>query len=135
MKTVSYVLLWLLAGLEPGFGPTQGNQAQIVIYRQREFAGGSYDIEINDKKTTTLAVNRHFKVGVPAGRVKVQSIRDYFTDNQVLWLDLRAGQTYYVKAVEEVDFLSRTLLLAPVSEAQAQRELRKTKPAQPALTN
>ena len=48
-------------------------------------------------------------------------------------LTLRAGRTYYVKAVEDVDFMTRTLLLALLSDEQGQRETQGLKPATPRL--
>jgi hypothetical protein len=48
--------------------------------------------------------------------VKVESTGNYLSDNQSVQLDAQPGRTYYLKAVEEIDFLIRTLLLAPVSE-------------------
>lgn len=109
--------------------PVQGEPAHLFIYRQREFEGTTYDIKINDRKLGALPTNRYLQVDVPAGRVKVESALSYFSDNQTVQLDTQPGRTYYVKAVEEMDFLSSTLLLAPVSEAQGQRELVGIKPA------
>lgn len=107
--------------------------ARLVIYRQKEFGGSNYDIYVNDRRLSTLAPNRYLQLNLPPGRTKIGSRRNYInTDAQTLYLTLQPGRTYYVKAVEEVDFLTRTLLLAPVKDEQAQRELRRVKPQTPA---
>lgn len=128
---------WILWGLVCGW-PNDGYQpgpkadlARIIIYRQREFGGNPYQIVINGTKIGTLSTNRYFVVEVPAGRVKVESTWWNRTDRQTLWLTLQPGQTQYVKAVEELDFLSRRLLLAPVREEKAQAEMKKIKPDTP----
>ncbi len=112
--------------------PAQGDPAHLIIYREREFAGSTYFIKVNDQKRGELPTNRYLQVDVPAGRVKVESVLSYFSENQTVQLDAQPGRTYYVKAVEDMDFLSSTLLLAPVSEAQGQREVQGIKPAAPA---
>ncbi|CCH55306.1 hypothetical protein BN8_04556 [Fibrisoma limi BUZ 3] len=129
MKAMLLIPLWLLiTGLfEDRWQPRNG-QARVIIYRQREFGSTHYDITINDRKQGALPTNRYIQVDISPGRIKIESKKDYFSDNQTLWLNAQAGHTYYVKAVEEVDFLSRTLLIAPISEEQAQRELQKIKP-------
>ena len=130
MKASVLVTAWLLlSGWAGAPQPPQGNQARLVIYRQREFGGGTYDIRINDKKWGALPTNRYLQLEVPPGRVKIESAKDYFTENQTVWLDAQPGRTYYVKAVEEFDFMTRTSLLVSVRDEQAQRELPGIKPA------
>jgi hypothetical protein len=130
MKALLLIPAWLLlsSGAEVP-QPTPDNPAHLVIYRQREFDGTPYTIKINDKKWGTLPANRYMQLDVPPGQVKVESTGYYFSDNQTIRLDAQPGRTYYLKAVEDIDFLTRTLLLAPVSEEQGQRELKGIKPA------
>ncbi|SFQ83251.1 DUF2846 domain-containing protein [Hymenobacter arizonensis] len=109
--------------------PLQDAPAHLVIYRQREFNGSAYAIRINGQKLGVLLPNRYLQLDLPPGRVKVESVRDYFSEKQTVQLEAQPGRTYYFKAVEDIDFLTRTLLLAPVSEAQGQRELQGIKPA------
>ncbi|MFD2570258.1 hypothetical protein ACFSUS_06400 [Spirosoma soli] len=135
MKALLFAPLWLLISLNDGFWQPRSDQARVIIYRQREFGGNAYAIKINDREKTQLPTNRYIQVDVLPGRVKLESVKDYFSDNQILWLIAQPGQTYYVKAVEEIDFLSRTLLLAPINEEQAQRELRKVKRIESPLSN
>ena len=121
--------VWLLlSGRADVPPPVQSEPAHIVVYRQREFEGGAYDVKINGQKLGALPSNRYLQGDVPAGRVKVESV-GYFSDNQIVQFDAQPGRTYYVKAVEEIDFLSSALLLAPVSEALGQREVQGIKPA------
>lgn len=128
MKRMLLVNLWLLiTGLVDQVTPSGNSQARVIIYRQREFGSTAYNIAINDKKLGALPTNRSMQVAIAPGRIKIESMKDYFSDNQTLWLTVQGGHTYYVKAVEEVDFMSRTLLIAPVGEDQALRELRKIK--------
>lgn len=130
MKARLLLPVWLLLGSRADVPPpVQGEPAHLIIYRQREFDGSTYTIKINDQKLGALPTNRYLQVDVPGGRVKVESVQSYFSENQTVQLDAQPGRTYYLKAVEEVDFLSRALLLAPVSEAQGQRELQGIKPA------
>ncbi|WP_128546154.1 DUF2846 domain-containing protein [Larkinella soli] len=130
MKLLLFMGLWWLGAVTGDEQPRNG-QGRVVIYRQREFGGNSYDLKINDKKLGSLPTNRYLEIEVPPGRVKLESVKDYFSENRTLWLSVQAGHTYYVKAVEEVDFLSRSLLMAPIAEEQAQRELNRLKPARP----
>ena len=130
MKAPLLLPVWLLLGSwADAPPPAQGPPAHLVIYRQREFDGSPYTIRINDRKWGALPSNRYLQLDLPPGRVKVESASTYFADNQTVQLDVQPGRTYYLKAVEEVDFLTRTLLMAPVSEAQGQRELQGIKPA------
>lgn len=129
MNVRLWIPLWLLLTrmIDPRW-QARNNPARVIIYRQREFGTTAYNIALNDKKLGALPTNRSMQVAVAPGRIKIESMKDYFSDNQTLWLNVQAGQTYYIKAVEEVDFLSRTLLIAPVGEEQALRELKKIKP-------
>jgi len=130
MKALVFLPAWLLlSGWADAPSSLQNNPAHLVIYRQREFDGNTYNIRINDQKGGALPTNRYLQLDVPPGRVKIESAKDYFADNQTLRLEVQPGRTYYVKAVGEVDFLTRTLLLAPVSEEQGQREVQGLKPA------
>ena len=131
MKPLLILLVWLL--IEPVSKlkqPVSPTKARLIIYRQREFGGNTYTLLVNGKKVGTLPTNRHRQVDVAPGRVKIESTNWYFADSQTLWLTLQPGRTYYVKAVEDVDFLTRTLLLAPVSDEQARQELRRVKPVE-----
>ncbi|WP_165358909.1 hypothetical protein [Spirosoma sordidisoli] len=113
----------------------RAESARVVIYRQKEFGGNSYRIYINGKTKEVLPPNRYWQVDVSPGRTKIESGKDYYTDVQTVWLTLQPGRTYYIKAIEEIDFLSRTLLMKPVDENQARQELRKIKPIESSLVN
>lgn len=129
MKLMLFVSLWLFKNFTFVHDKLQtGSElVKIIIYRQKEFGGRGYGIYINDKKVGALTPNHYFELDLPPGRTKIESGKDYYTDPQTVWLTLRAGQVYYVKAVEEMDFLKRTLLLAPVSSEQGKQETRRIK--------
>ncbi|RFP64363.1 DUF2846 domain-containing protein [Hymenobacter lapidiphilus] len=127
MRTSVLLATWLLlSGWVEAPPAPQSTPARLVIYRQREFYGTSYAIKINDKQWGSLPTNRYLQLEVAPGRVKIESV-SYPSDNQITRLEVQAGRTYYIKAVEEVDFLTRTLLMAPVSEEQGQRETQRLK--------
>lgn len=129
MNAPLLVQIWLLlSGVAFEAGQTRSTQARLILYRTREFGGGTYTININNQKLGKLPTNRYLQVDLLPGRIKIESAGDYVTEMQTLWLDAHPGRTYYVKAVEEVDFLSQTLLLAPIGNEQAQRELQGIKP-------
>jgi hypothetical protein len=136
MKASVLMLAWLLlsSGTTPP-EPPQTNQARLVIYRLREFGGNAYDIKVNDQKAGPLPTNRYLQLDVPPGPVKIESVKNYFSENQTVQLDARPGRTYYVKAVEEMDFLTSALLLAPVREEQGQREAQGLKPVAQSRAN
>ncbi|GAB3914276.1 hypothetical protein GCM10028803_59430 [Larkinella knui] len=131
MKTLLVSLLVLFFKGNPDRQPVQPEPAQLIIYREKEFISGlgrAYVFKINDQKVGELSPNRYVQLPVTPGRIKIEFTNDYFTDSRPLWLRVQAGQTYYVKAVVEVDFLSSMMLMAPVDAPQAQKELRRMKP-------
>lgn len=113
--------------------PLPVEPAQLIIYRQKEFGGGIYPIHVNERKVGSIPPNRYFRLTISPGRTKIQSGIGYYTESQTVWLTLQSGGTYYVKAVEEMNFMMRTLLMAPVAEEQALREMRKLKSVEPSL--
>ncbi|TAE25264.1 MAG: DUF2846 domain-containing protein [Cytophagales bacterium] len=134
MKTALLSLgVWVFGFIYPFIDPTEpkASESVLVIYRQREFGGREYGINVNGKRIGWLAPNRFIRVNVPIGQVKIESKRDFFTDNKTLTFTADPGQTYYVKAVEDVDFMSRSLPMTRISEEQAKRELARIKPMEP----
>ncbi|QDK80091.1 hypothetical protein EXU85_16345 [Spirosoma sp. KCTC 42546] len=131
------VLVALLVSLFTGNEQRPANQpesAQLILYREKEFISGlgkAYTFKINEQKQGKLSPNRFVQVTIPVGRIKVEFDNDYFTHSRPLWLSVQAGQTYYVKAAVEVDFLSSMMVMAPVDPQQARQELRRMKPEQP----
>lgn len=134
MKAALLMCWWLLTtSFLKGIAPQPRQElALLIVYRQREFGGKSYSIMLNGKEVGSLPPNRYLKLNAPPGRARIESKKGYLSENQTVWLTIQPGQTYYIKAVEDVDFLTQTLLLAPVSEGQARPELRRIKPAETA---
>ena len=131
MKTLLISLLVLFFRENADCQPVQPESAQLIIYREKEFISGlgtAYVFKINGQKAGKLSPNRYVQLPITPGRIKITFDSDYFTDSRPLWLRVQAGQTYYVKAVVEVDFLSSIMLMAPVDLQQAQKELRRMKP-------
>lgn len=131
MKTALLTGWWLLTTgvLRGDVLQPRAESARLIIYRQKEFGGTNYTLFVNDKKAGVLPSNRYLQFDLPSGRTKIESEKDYYYKNaQTVWLTLQPGRTYYVKAVDEIDFLSRTLLMAPVGDEQARQELRRVKP-------
>jgi len=106
--------------------------ATIIIYRQREFGGGGYTLKLNGKHVGSLPQNRFLIATTQPGRVKIESEGAYLTDVKMVTFIVESGQTYYMKAIEDIDFMTRALLMARVSEVQAKRELSRIKPMEPA---
>lgn len=134
MKTALLLCWWPLTMNIPNGDVPQPRQesALLVIYRQREFGGKAYSITLNGKKVGSLSPNRYLKLNAPPGRARIGSKKGYLSENQTVWLTLQPGRTHYVKAVEDVDFLTQSLLLAPIGDEQARQELRRVKPAETA---
>ncbi|MVM35503.1 DUF2846 domain-containing protein [Spirosoma sp. HMF4905] len=131
MKTL--LLSWLssLLLLNHPHSPNQPVQAQLILYREKEFISGlgkAFPFKINDKKTGKLSPNHYIQLPLAPGRIKIEFYNDYFTDSRPLWIQVESGQTYYVKAVVEVDFWSSMMLMAPMPAQQALPELRRMKP-------
>lgn len=134
MKTALLTCWWLLTtnSLISDAPQPRQESALLIVYRQREFGGKAYSITLNGKEVGSLSPNRYFKLNAPPGRAKIESKKGYLSENQTVWITLQPGRTHYVKAVEDVDFFTQTLLLAPVGDEQARQELRRVKPAETA---
>lgn len=135
MKTM-LILLSLMASI--GWRVDEqprSDMATVLIYRQREFGGRTYDLNLNGKPASYLSPNRFLKATIAPGRVKIQAEGPYLTDTKTLTFTAESGQIYYIKAVEDIDFMTRALLMARVSEEQAKRELSRIKPMEPAQSD
>jgi hypothetical protein len=132
-STLIYLSWWLLGlnGATINLTRPDADESVLVLYRQREFGGRDFTLYVNSNRIGTLSTNRFLRVNVQAGRVKIESKRDFFTENKTLTFTAEPGRTYYIKAVEEVDFMSRSLLMAQMGEEQAKRELARVKPMEP----
>ncbi|GAB3266236.1 hypothetical protein GCM10027347_34110 [Larkinella harenae] len=129
MKTVLYKLL-VAFSLTVEL-PAQPEPAQLILYREKTFIwelGTAYPFKINDQKVGKLSSKRYVQLPLMPGRVKIEFYGDYFSNSRPLWLQVQPGQTYYVKAVVDVDFLTATLLMVPVSPQQARQEIKRMKP-------
>lgn len=132
---ITYViwLCWLVSGTGGKLDLEQprSNAAVLYIYRQREFGALPYNIFLNDKRVSALSTNRYLRLEVPAGSVVIKAQKNYLSVDKKAYFTAEPGRTYYVKAVEEVDFMVRSLLFGFVSEEQAKRDLSRIKPQEP----
>ena len=138
MRLVVFALLmgvWI--GNKP-WQPTQTEPAHLILYREKEFISGlgkAFPFKINDQKKGKLSPNRYIQLSLPPGRIKLEFSTEYLSDSQPLWIRVQAGQTYYIKAAVEVDFLSASMIMAPVDAQQALQELRRMKPEEGSSTD
>ena len=123
-------LFVLLVGLGKAVAqPTPPEPAQLILYREKEFISRkAYLFTINGQGMGKLSPNRFVQLFIPAGRVKLEFRNDYFTDSRPLVMQVQAGQTYYIKAVLEIDFLKAMMLMEPVEPTKALQELHRMKP-------
>lgn len=132
MKTALLTGWWLLTTgvLSSDVSQPRAESARLIIYRQKEFGGTNYILFVNNKRAGTLTPNHYIQIHLPPGRTRIEAKKNYYyTDPESIWLTLQPGRTHYVKAVEEIDFMTQTLLMAPIGEEQARQELRRIKPA------
>lgn len=127
---MSRFLFVLLLGLGNAVAqPVPPQPAQLILYREKEFISRkAYPFTINGQRLGKLSPNRFVQLFIPAGRIKLEFRNDYFTDTRPLLVQLQAGQTYYIKAVLEVDFLRTMMLMELVEPTRARQELQRMKP-------
>lgn len=133
MKLLVIWMGWLLIWSTTIKDPTQprSETATLYIYRGREFSALNYGIMVNGKRVSTLTSNRYLRVEIPAGKTVLETEKNYFSKEKAAFFMAESGKTYYVKAVDDADFMTRTLIFGFVSEDQAKRELARIKPMEP----
>ncbi len=133
MRTLTWCLVCLLLVSFTHDDPEQfrTETATLYIYRGREFGSFSYGIILNGEKVGSLSTNRFIRLSVPAGKTVLQGRQSYLVRGKPAYFTADAGKTYFVKAIEDVDFMTRYLRFGFVSEEQAKRELARIKPMEP----
>jgi S1-C subfamily serine protease len=111
------------AGTLPSAAP--GERATVVFYRLRRFYGGALERSIycDDNELATMDNGRYFKVQLPAGPHVCHS-----TDASAVPLDLRPGETHYVRMEIITGFMKGQGGLVEVTPRQAEAELTRVKP-------
>lgn len=135
MKPLVVYCLWLMT-MSEAQQPGKDDAATLILYREKDFylrQEQGLEFTINDKDRIRLSANHYVQLRVTAGRVKIHHGTDYLSaeKSKTLWLSAQPGRTYYVKIAIDIDFMRATLLMAPVSEAEACQELRRMKPEKP----
>lgn len=97
-------------------------KAHLIIYRERELFSNSYTLKINQQVVADFPARSYLDLQLSSGPIEIESV-GYRANRRVLKLVLAPGQTYYVKAYEEVDFMDRKLRLQVVSPATAAAEM------------
>lgn len=102
-------------------------KATVVLYRGREFLGHLYDIKFNDKLVASMEPGTFMEVKVNPGKASIESSA-YRGTKKVFHTTAEAGQVYYLKAYEEIDFWDHYLIMEIVSADKAKKELKKCIP-------
>jgi hypothetical protein len=133
MKALTLFVWWFISVVALGFESDQprSEKATLILYRQREYGAFSYVIHLNNERLGVLTTNRYIQVEIPAGHNSIQAKKSYIVTNKKVVFEAKPGVTYYVKAVDDFDYLGRSLLFGFVSEEQAKRELSRIKPMEP----
>jgi hypothetical protein len=99
--------------------------ATVVFYRLRRFYGGALEPSVycDDNELATMDNGRYFKVQLSAGPHVCHS-----TDASAVPLDLRAGETYFVRMEIITGFMKGQGGLLEVTPRQAETELTRVKP-------
>jgi len=136
MKALFLWIGWMLwSTLSDVKSQPMPEKAVVMLYREREFASLSYTIFVNGKRVSALSTNRFIRLEVPAGKVVIDAKQNYLTKPRSVYFGAEPGKLYYIKAVEDVHIVGRSLLLGFVSEAQARRDLTRIKPMEPETEN
>lgn len=104
-------------------------KATLILYREREFLGNAHEIRINEKLVASLPANAYLEIQVTPGKTNVESYI-YRGSKRVFSLQTEAGQVYYIKAYEEVDFWDRYLVMQSVGSETATKEMKKCRKVQ-----
>ncbi len=123
MSTIHFIVMWGIWWL--ALDPIE-DKAVIVLYRQPEFLASRYEIKVNNQLVATLETKSFIEILAREG-VAILESSDYRATKRVLKLPVKAGNTYFVKAYEEVDFLERYLRFQVVDAETAKKEMLKCK--------
>lgn len=110
---------------------TKANTATLLIYRTKEFWGTAYELRINDNiKIANFRPNNYLEVSIPEGECWIES-KKYDSKTSRIRINAKAGHKYYIKGIEDNDFLLQALHLRQVDESKALIETPKLRKYQP----
>ena len=95
---------------------TKSNTATLIIYRTKEFWGTGYEIKINETtRIENFKPNNAVEIQIPEGVYVIES-KKFDSKTSKLKIDAKAGNKYYIKGIEDNDFLLKALHLRLVDE-------------------
>lgn len=113
---------------------TKSNTATLIIYRTKEFWGTAYEVRINENiRVENFRPNNAVEIQIPEGVYVIES-KKFDSKSSKLKIDAKAGNKYYIKGIEDNDFLLQALHLRLVdenkgiTETQKLRKIQKTVP-------
>lgn len=95
---------------------TKSNTATLIIYRTKEFWGTGYEVKINENiRIEYFRPNNAVEIQIPEGVYVIES-KKFDSKTSKLRIDAKAGNKYYIKGIEDNDFLLKALHLRLVDE-------------------
>ncbi len=138
MKKYKWVLLLIFffssldvsAQAERPQSPGPG-RAMLKIYQKSSYISSMFMLKINDQVVADpLHTRRWFMVQVPAGRLTLQTaVRSRYPtyESKTFYLDVEPGETYYLEAVTDFDFMITRMYLYQRKEREARSAIKKMK--------
>jgi hypothetical protein len=103
----------------------KSNTATLIIYRTKEFWGTSYEVKINENiRIENFKPNNAVEIQIPEGVCVIES-KKFDSKTSKLKIDAKAGNKYYIKGIEDNDFLLKALHLRLVDENKGITETQK----------
>ncbi|AEE48041.1 hypothetical protein [Haliscomenobacter hydrossis] len=99
-------------------------KATFVLYRGREFLGHAYEIKFNNHLVATIETNSFIEVVITPGKINIEASAFRGT-KKTLTVTAEAGQVYFVKAYEEIDFWDHYLVMHLMDAEKAKKEVKK----------
>jgi hypothetical protein len=99
---------------------SQQAAATLVIYRQSDFQSSGFTLKANGQKVSgNFRAKSTLTFQVPPGQTLIETSGSIFVEKKVFSLEVKGGETYYLEAFVEYDFLSNSLYLVRRDEATA----------------
>ena len=130
---VTLVAMFLMVGCAPTLGPVfqttakaPGGAAVVYIYRPSHFGGSgvSYDVRANGVVVVTLYNGGYYPYFAQPGEVELSAKTEASSS---VTLDIKAGQTYYVRGTVGVGFFVGHPRLEIVPAEVGEKEIVETK--------
>lgn len=110
MITLVHLWIWFLIPDPPG---------TITLFRTKEYWGSGYEIRLNGETLINQFKSQHVVTfQLPPGAYWLES-KKYDSQTSRLRLEVKSGQHYYIRGIEDNDFLLRALHLRNWPESKA----------------